>query len=492
MYKQLNTINMRTQQLLTRLFVTAMLLAGVNTMKANNVSITGTAVTGSTLSFNISWENSWYASAAPANWDAVWVFVKYQDCNTKLWAHANLSTTANDFSAGTPLQVDPVSDGKGVFVRRSAVGGGNISNVAVSLKLNIPAGTYNYKVYGIEMVNVPQASFHLGDAVGGYGFTPLTVDANAQSNGLTTAQLGSYSADLQPTFPMGYDSFYCMKYEITQEQYADFLNSLTFTQQKNRVTGDPISTAGTYVTWPTYSYRNGLAIVTPGNNGAIPAVFGCDGTAGTPNGSNDGQNIAMNSMSWADLASYLDWAALRPMTEMEFEKVCRGTLPRVDGEYIWGSTEITQSTSSSITNAKMSNEISSVTVNNGMCNYGMNTATINYGPTRVGMFATGSSGRLSAGAAFYGAMEMGGNLGERTIAVNVNGKNFIGELGDGTISSTGFADVATWPSNSTASGVIMRGGDYLNAAVYVRTSDRSFLFNDSSARSYYTGGRGVR
>jgi formylglycine-generating enzyme required for sulfatase activity len=301
---------MKTNQFLTKIFVTAMMIMGMASVQANNVQISGTAVTGSTLNFNISWDNSWNASAAPANWDAVWVFVKYQDCNTKLWAHANLSTTAADFTAGTPLQVDPVTDGKGVFVRRSAVGGGNISNIAVSLKLNIPAGTYNYKVYGIEMVNVPQASFQLGDAVGGYGFTPLTVDSNAQSNGLTTAQLGVYAADLQPTFPMGYNSFYCMKYEVSQEQYADFLNSLTFSQQKNRVTGDPISPAGSLVTWSTYSYRNGLAIVTPGNNGAIPAVFGCDGTAGTPNSSNDGQNIAMNSMSWADLASYLDWAVV--------------------------------------------------------------------------------------------------------------------------------------------------------------------------------------
>lgn len=146
---------MKTNRFLTKIFVTAMFIMGIASVQANNVQISGTAVSGSNLTFNISWENSWFASAAPSNWDAVWVFVKYQDCNTKLWTHADLSTTAGDFTAGSPLQVDPVTDGKGVFVRRSAVGGGNISNVAISLKLNIPAGTYNYKVYGIEMVNVP-------------------------------------------------------------------------------------------------------------------------------------------------------------------------------------------------------------------------------------------------------------------------------------------------------------------------------------------------
>jgi formylglycine-generating enzyme required for sulfatase activity len=127
-----------------------------------------------------------------------------------------------------------------------------------------------------------------------------------------------------------------------------------------------------------------------------------------------------------------------------------------------------------------------------MCNYYANSAAIGYGPTRVGMFATGSSGRLSAGAAYYGAMDMGGNLAERTIAVNAAGKNFTGALGDGNISATGFADVASWPSNTTASGVIFKGGDYVSSNAYVRTSDRSLFYSSAEARNYNVGGRGVR
>lgn len=484
---------MKTKQLLTKVFVTIMGIMGIATVKANNVQITGTSVSGSNITFNISWENSWNASAAPANWDAVWVFIKYQDCNTKLWAHADLSTIASEHTAASPLQVDPVSDGKGVFIRRSAVGGGNIASTSITLKMSSVSGTSNnYKVYGIEMVNVPQSNFQIGDAASTYGFASIDIDANAQNNGLTTSQLGTYSADLQPSFPMGYNSFYVMKYEISQEQYADFLNSLTFTQQKNRVVNDPISAAGTYAMYTGYQYRNGLSIVTPGSNGAIPAVFGCDGTTGTPNSSNDGQNIAMNNMSWADLAAYLDWAALRPMTELEFEKVCRGTLPRIAGEYPWGSDEIKQSLSNSLTNAKMNNEISSLTVDNGMCNYGVGSSVNTYGPVRVGMFATSASGRLSAGAAYYGAMEMGGNVGERVIAVNADGKNFIGNSGDGSIDATGFANQTSWPNNSTAAGLMFRGGDYVNPFQYVRTSDRSLLYSSAAARGYNGGGRGVR
>ena len=51
----------------------------------------------------------------------------------------------------------------------------------------------------------------------------------------------------------------------------------------------------------------------------------------------DGQNLPCNFLSWMDLAAYLDWAALRPMTELEFEKICRGPNPPIAGEYVWGT-----------------------------------------------------------------------------------------------------------------------------------------------------------
>ena len=481
---------MKTRTLLVKaLFSAVFSLMAIVTAKANNVQITGTAVTGTNISFNISWENSWNASAAPANWDAVWVFVKYQDCNTKLWMHADLSTVAADHTAGSPLQADPVTDGKGVFLRRSAVGGGNIPSTAVTLKLNIPAGTYNYKVYGIEMVHVNEGNFQIGDNTSTYKFSPINITSNSQSNGLTSNDLGGYSVDISPTFPMGYNSFYMMKYEISQEQYADFLNSLTFTQQKNRVVTDPISAAGSFAMYTGYQFRNGLAIVTPGSNGAIPAVFGCDATTGTPNASNDGQNIAMNGLSWADLVSYLDWAALRPMTEMEFEKACRGPLPRIDQEYPWGSTQITAANSGALSNAKLNSEVSSTTVDNGMCVYLVPSNASSYGPLRVGNFANGSSGRLSAGAGYYGAMDLGGNVAERVIAVNAGGASFDGIMGDGNLTSTGFADVPSWP---VSAGSMTKGGSYLDGANDVRTSDRSSLYSTAETRTSTNGGRGVR
>ena len=41
-----------------------------------------------------------------------------------------------------------------------------------------------------------------------------------------------------------------------------------------------------------------------------------------------------------NLCTYLDWAGLRPMTELEYEKICRGPSAPVAGEYAWGSTTI--------------------------------------------------------------------------------------------------------------------------------------------------------
>src|ERR1035437_2846443 len=107
------TTNMKPIQKIT--LIAAMLLMGLTTLKANNLVITGTSVAGSNITFNISWDNSWNANIAPNNWDAVWVFVKYQDCSTRLWNHGSLSVLPSDHTAGAPLQVDPVADGMGVF-----------------------------------------------------------------------------------------------------------------------------------------------------------------------------------------------------------------------------------------------------------------------------------------------------------------------------------------------------------------------------------------
>ena len=460
---------------------------------ANNLQITGTAVSGTNISFNISWDNSWNASLAPSNWDAVWVFVKYQDCATRQWYHAAIGTTGN--TAASPLQVDQVTDAKGVFLRRSALGGGNIASTAITLKLNIPAGTYNYKVYGIEMVNIPQGDFQLGDGTSVSTYNSITVTSSSQSGGLTAAALGGASVTLPATFPMGYNSFYSMKYEITQEQYVEFLNTLTYDQQKERSGIEPNLAGGTAVYTAGAAYRNGVIVLTSGNNNTLPAVFACDATAGVENNTDDGQNIAMNYLSWGDVSAYLDWSALRPMTEIEFEKICRGPLARVEGEYPWGTTEFNVLSSNSTINPYKTNE-SIASVANGRNNFSSVPAIggPTYGPMRVGIFATGSSGRASSGATYYGVMEMSGNVWERTVTTgNAAGASYTGVLGDGALAISGDADATSWPNVVTGLGAGGRGnGYYNNSANASRTSDRTSATNLAATRNYTTGGRGVR
>lgn len=468
---------------------------------ANNIQITGTSVSGSNITFNISWENSWNTNVAPANYDAVWVFVKYQDCNTRLWSHASLSLLSADHSAASPLQVDPVTDGKGVFVRRSAMGGGNIASTSVTLKMTIPVGTYNYKVFGIEMVNVPQGSFKIGDSTIPSAFNELDVN---NDNAISAANLGGVpaSANVPLAYPVGYNSFYCMKYEISQEQYVDFLNSLTYNQQKTHTVTDPISESGTYAMSATYLNRNGIMIITSGSNSTIPAVYACDATGGVENNINDGQNTAMNMMNWNDMSAYLDWAALRPMTELEYEKTCRGVnQPRIAGEYPWGTTDINFASTTNLTNPLKPNEGYSVIVN-GLCNVSVLTGYYESGvgvPLRVGFSATGTSGRASAAAAFYGAMQMGGNISEVVVNTTTEGVTFSGVLGDGELLPNGDSNVLNWPS-AASTGIGKRGGSfsqnngvyYGNGYEYVKTSNRNFSNTNTGLRTADYGGRGVR
>ena len=479
---------MRTKNLLSGWIVAILFFFAFSTSRANNVVITGTSVSGSNITFNISWDNSWNANVAPANWDAVWVFVKYQDCNTRDWAHAGLSTLSADHSTSSPLQVDPTTDGKGVFVRLSGLGGGTVASTSVTLKMTIPAGTYNYKVFGIEMVNVPQGQFELGDATSGSTFNSINVTTASETGGITAAILGGGASSIPAAYPVGFSSFYAMKYEISQLQYVEFLNSLTYTQQKAHTISDPIGAIGTYAF--ANAARNGIKISSPGNNAATPAIYACDLVNLVENNIDDGQSIGAGYLAWTDLAAYLDWAALRPMTELEFEKLARGNQPRLGGEYAWGTTEINYVYGYQLTNSGKPNEKASVVLN-GLCNVYINGNSIQ-APVKVGYSASASSGRISAGAGFYGCMELSGNLYDMVVNTNVDGVLFNGANGDGTLSLTGNANQATWPSITTASGMGLRGGGFDNFATFARTSDRSLITTTPNTRPSSYGGRGVR
>jgi formylglycine-generating enzyme required for sulfatase activity len=201
--------------------------------------------------------------------------------------------------------------------------------------------------------------------------------------------------------------------------------------------------------------------------------------------------VACNYLSWMDGAAYSDWSGLRPMTELEFEKACRGTATPVANEYAWGNTTATAATG--ISNGGLANETPSNSGANAV--YG-NSGT--GGPLRVGTFANGSSTRAQSGASYYGIMELSGNLWERPVTVgNATGRAFTGVHGDGALSTQ-------WPRQRNglagpysdevtgATGSGFRGGGWAGDASGMRASDRGGAAGHGhrSGLGYIVGFRG--
>jgi formylglycine-generating enzyme required for sulfatase activity len=386
----------------------------------------------------------------------------------------------------------------GVFIRRSGPGAGNISSASVTLRMGprIGTGAFNFKVFGMEMVYANQDTLQAGDGLvsGATYFSPITITSAKQTSGLTGGELYSGSPAIPASFPMGFNAFYCMKYEATNEQWIDFLNTLTFDQQASRIDVAPNSALGTNAYSVSVTHESIVEIVVPGLNNTQPAVFGCDFTDDNVfNTSNDGQNIPFVAVGKGDMLAYLDWAGLRPMTELEYEKACRGPRPRISTEYAWGSTNYTPRNRANLINAGTATEASSATVTNGQVISASGTAS--HGPARNGIFATASSGRESSGASFYGIMEMSGNLWELMVTAGTGGLSITSSSnGDGRLSTDGNANIPTWPDPLGTTGIAVRGGSWWETSlnnVYTRIA-----YRHSTAvgvgRSYVYGIRGVR
>jgi len=527
-----------------------------NDILVSSATLTGQNVTAGTnnaanftmVRFNLSWANSWRVATGPSNWDAAWIFVKYRieggtGCTAGTWQHATISTNAAHHSIttdnGTPGSFGPTADGKGAFIYRTGNGTGSINWQQVMLRWNYGAdGVFDacnvsVKVYAIESVYIPQATFFAGDG-GNYagnfrnalaaapfqvtGEGALTLGGGAPGSVGNSNRAGenapvddwdnTTSVALPAGFPKGFNAFYCMKYEISQEQYVEFLNVLTVAQQLART---PIAAAGRF--WSnttTITNRNGVkCVLFPA--GSTPGTYGCDlNSNGVVNEAGDGQNIAMQAISSQDLMAYLDWSGLRVMTELEMEKTGRGTLPAVLSEYAWGNANLYATSYAPLINGGTGSELPtnpSATVGNAQ--YSITAAGIS-GPIRVGAFATATSSRVTAGASYYGVMELTGNVWELVVGIgHAAGRPYTGAHGNGAITTAGFADVDFWPgSNGNAAaatpntapnagstsfaGMMFRGGSFTEAT-YMRLSDRAFPgWASLGGRDPRMGGRGVR
>lgn len=453
--------------------------------KANNLKIENITFdqAGGTLSFDISWENSWNMSADYH--DAVWVFAKYKASNSNQWkpivfddGNGNLASIS-----GTDLEFRTKEVG---FIVKSAVIMSNqndISATTVTISgLSIEGINPSVMVFGTEMVYVPQGDYYVGDGSNSNesfstptDFAPVLIEQNTSEIFFRSGSSGN-TIDFGTVYPNGYEDFYSMKYEITQGQMVDFFNSLNQDQQFRLTTFNfvnsfkyPLALSNTVVD------RMGIAFIENNTDSTVASVFGMDlNNNGIFNEADDGATLACNFISTEYISMYLKWAGLRPMSEMEYEKACRGSEQPVRNELAIGSAFFQSLNPDMITNPGSSNEINS--------SGNLNLESGNSGPMRVGFSAPADASRLSSGNSFYGIANLSDNLAEYTISVeslNFNGATH----GDGLF--TGLVSTG-WTSS-----IIYRGGSFKSYDGVTRTGTVSNRSNVAFGEVSAIGGRGV-
>lgn len=304
------------------------------------------------------------------------------------------------------------------------------------------------------------------------------------SNGYITNCIYSPDGDIskgeiQENYPTGYEGFYAMKYEVSQEQYVAFLNKLTLAQQASRTIGSSLTSLkeGQYVFGDAHDSpqnRNGI-ILASRTSPTAPVVF-ANNLYKDENYSQDGdgQTLACNYLTPADMRAYADWCGLRPLTELEYEKMSRRPFPEIPfrGEYAWNTAKYTLPGSGDLVNGGKKDE----TVSNGNVNAG----NLLGGPVRVGAFAKNAGSQEASGISFWGLADLSGNLAEIYYNLDTEGRRFCGKLpehhGDGELEDYGNSDINdnVWPLHHDA--FAWRGGSYSTTEDNIKelaTSDRT-------------------
>jgi len=452
---------------------------------ANNIKIDSTWIVERnttehyyTIGFTLSWENSFRDST---NYDAAYIFMKYRkDVAGDTFFHATLDTldASHQVWCSTPMTVDASFEkdnlGTGVMIFRTDTANTDIACDSVYLRWYYNRGEAmtdadvctGIRIFGIEMVYIPEAQFFVGDGASyGYFFRYNKIEnppyqiASEDSIEIGTTE-GELWADvtpgtLPPAFPKGYAPFYMMRYEITQGQYRDFLMTL--------------DSAGAVNRYPDHYNSNRYYIRHLGN------VYGCDANNNAVlNEPDDGEWIGCGWLEYQWGFDYLDWAGLRPMTELEFEKACRGPKYPAANEYAWGTAGVSKG---SLAFAATDSETVIPDATNSSDNY----------PYRVGGCAEPTGNRIESGVSYYGVMDLTASLRERCILLSNSyapSFNFTGNHGDGVLGTS-----PGWPRSG------IRGGDFYesnNNIAYYRVSSRYNCYNPTTYYKWGSGFRGVR
>jgi len=533
---------------------------------ANNISIKKVAIVDTnriaktaSIRFNISWENSWRDDV---NWDAAWIFIKYRLPKDSVWQykHLTVSTSNNETGQGNTMMKFAIpEDRKGLFYYRQTNGAGNIKMDSVKLFWNYGADNVNeidsveVKVFATEMVYVPDGNYCLGDGNGklrsSYSFqlknapnnfvtitnnwSPLIntfqcltcggnddailTNAGIRISGLNGIDVTGDKVAEYPDFPTGYRAFYVMKYPVTQGQYADFLNTLSLR--------DSIFPPYTYQTDTTKlkkvnpKYKLALQNLDPFYYN-IPIdiqrhTILLDTSEGKYTVSRPDRAFGKATTFYYE--SFTDWASMRMLTELEYEKAARGPLPPMYKSYsnsyfgnndttlnwsgfdwAWGNDSMiarTNSYGNSTLNYSgtengtefFSNySVYNRYINPAQSNMVMGTSTTGgdggVGPYRVGIFANDTSSRVSSGATYYGIMDFSKNVAQMTVSIGNKTARTVSykKNGDGLLNALGGSDIGEFYTPDNNMGPAMMGGTYI------------FKQNEVSGRNNYGNYIGFR
>jgi formylglycine-generating enzyme required for sulfatase activity len=495
------------------LFIGGVAMLSPPSLLANNLKLSNlNLVDSQTLTVTVQWQHSWNVKGlkSPYNHDAAWLFFKYQKEGSNRWQHVSLSSQNmnHEITRGDPglVSLEAVRDETGLFIKRKQRGSGAVPQQSLSIQLAKPLdkGRYQFRAFGIEMVKVKTDSFYLGDGASNHALQVAnsgkpykvthegSIPVDSTGNSLTSADKFPPARDIPPDYPTGYEGFYAMKYEISQAQYVSFLNTLSPTQQANRIGNDPTANKGTTAFPRSRGNRNGIVIKEPAKGGQ-PAVFACDANPSSPIGAvDDGLNRACNFLKWADVAAYLDWAGLSPMTETAFEKLCRGPQKPVKLGFAWGTDKVTDANNLVNDGTPRESVKEPFKAQHGIASHGYAGPK---GPLRNGFNGTDSSNRLTIGAGYYGALELSGNLWELVVTLNQKGLNFKGNPGDGDLNNQGYANEPDWPGKQ-GKGAGFKGGAWNSGILQefrdLAVSDRFYIYDQPKKRRETVGGRGVR
>jgi formylglycine-generating enzyme required for sulfatase activity len=387
--------------------------------------------------FDISWHNAW---RNPRNYDAAWVFMKFPDNGN--YKHVKLAQTGHKIinmpEAPMPeATIKAGKEGNGFFIYPKETFRGNV-RWRVSVKLDTAQLEDKFRgrqpeVFGVEMVYVPTGAFTLGEP----GTKALEYgaffrsDAKGEPDGLieveseSPIQVGTSAGNLYyrkatyvgdqkglipESFPKGFNPFYIMKYELTQGQYSDLLNTIS-----DDATFERVNFGGR-----SYFSNKGTILL---KNGRYMAAK---------------PNRPMNFITWDDGLAFADWAGLRPLTELEFTKAARGSRKPMTKEFPWG-------TSDSAKLARIVDREDNLTFINELKEDKVSDKTLSV-----------------FGASYFWVLDLSGSLWERVITIgSPDGRAFKGSHGDGQLTVRGNATNADWPNtHQKKNGHGFRGGGF--------------------------------